>query len=135
VEPSRRTRGALLLLAPILVVAVIAGIVSFSSRGDAAFVYKQLHPGIVGAEKLELLIKDAREPTPEGPGSAARTVRCTPVGNSQRRTAWRCAVLYRSGKTIRYDVKIKPDGSYTGVDRSGQFLVSGCCVTGASASG
>jgi hypothetical protein len=129
-DPKRRTRAALLLVAPSLVVAVAAGIVTVSSRGDAAFVYEQKHPASVGSQELEVLIAKAREPTPEGPGAPAQRVRCRPGGNSPQRNPWRCSVLYGSGNTIRYTVTVKPNGAYVGADPTGQFLVRGCCVSG-----
>lgn len=131
-DANSQTRHALLLLAPILVVALIGGIVSFSSRGDAAFEFEQRHTGPVDARELEKLVRTAREPTPKGPGSAARTVRCQVRGNSPLRREWTCAARYPSGKTIRYQVTVRPNGSYSGIDRSGQFLVNGCCVQGAA---
>jgi hypothetical protein len=130
VDPSRRTRAALLLLGPILIVAAIAGIVAVSSRGDAAFVYEQQHPRSFGAQELEALVAKAREPTPAGPGANARAVRCTPGSRAQPRNPWACSVDYESGNTIRYRVEVGPDGSYEGGDPTGQFFVRGCCVSG-----
>lgn len=133
-DPRRRTRAALLLVAPVLVVAAAAGIAAVSSRGDAAFVYEQKHPANVGSQELELLIAKAREPTPEGQGAPAQRVHCRPGGSSPQRNPWQCSVLYGSGNTIRYQVTVRANGSYEGVDPTGQFLVHGCCVSGGRSS-
>ena len=129
-DPSRRTHRALLVLAPVLCVALIAAIVSFSSRGDAAFVYDQQHPRTVDPQELELLVQKARQPTPSGPGARGVSARCSPGGNSAQRNPWTCAVRYASGTTIRYRVIVKRDGSYSGGDRTRQFFINGCCVSG-----
>ena len=128
-DASRRTRGAVLLLAPILVVAVIAAVIAFSSRGDAAFVFDQQHSRVVDPRELEALVKKAPEPTPAGPGSSARDARCTPGSRAGERNPWSCVVRYASGTTRRYRVTVRPNGSYRGADRTGQFLVDGCCVS------
>jgi hypothetical protein len=128
VDPTRRTRRALLLLAPVLLVAVAAAIVTVSSRGDAAFVFEQQHPRTVIPSELETLVAKAPQPTPSGPGAPAGEVRCVPGSAARERNPWHCTVRYPSGDTIRYRVKVRPDGSYTGSDPTGQFLVRGCCV-------
>jgi hypothetical protein len=135
VDTSQRTRRALLLVGPILVVAAIAGVVSFSSRGDAAFQYEQEHPSTVDPRELELLVQKAPQPTPHGPGAAARSVDCTPGGHSPQRNPWSCTARYPSGKNIRYRITVRSNGSYTGADRTGQFLVRGCCVAGGTSAG
>jgi hypothetical protein len=132
VEATRRTRRALLLVAPVLLVAVVAAVVAVSSRGDAAFVYDQQHRSSVSPQELELLVQKAHQPTPTGPGRVADTVRCTPGGATGARNPWTCDASYPSGRTIRYGVNVKPDGSYVGADRTRQFFVRGCCVAGAS---
>ena len=129
-DATWRTRRALLLLGPILALAAIAAIISVSSRGDTAFVYDQQHPRLVGSQELELLIRKARQPTPSGPGARARNVNCTPGSNSPQRNPWRCSVRYASGKTIRYRVTVRTNGSYVGGDPTGQFFINGCCVSG-----
>jgi hypothetical protein len=132
VDAIRRIPGALLLLAPIVAVAAVAGVFTLSSRGDASLEYDQRHSGPPSARELELLIRKAREPTPEGPGSAARSVRCAAAGGAAPgQSAWSCSVRYGSGKAIRYRVTVRSNGAYSGADRSGQFLVNGCCVAGA----
>ena len=56
-------------------------------------------------------------------------VRCVPGSAARERNPWRCTASYRSGDTIRYSVKVRPDGSYSGNDPTGQFIVRGCCVS------
>ena len=129
-DPSRRTHRALLLLAPVLCTALIAAFASFSSRGDAAFVYDQQHPRTVDAQELELLVQKPRQPTPSGPGARGVSAHCTPGSNTPQRNPWSCAVKYASGRTIRYRVIVRRDGSYSGGDRTQQFFISGCCVSG-----
>ena len=110
--------------------ALIAAVVSFSSRGDAAFVYEQQHPRTVDPQELELLVQKARQPTPSGPGARGVGAHCIPRGSSPQRNPWTCAVKYASGTTIRYRVIVKRDGSYSGGDRTQQFFINGCCVSG-----
>lgn len=128
VEPVRRTRRALVLIGPVLLVAVVAGIVSFSSRGDAAFVFEQQHPSVVSGQELEALVAKAPEPTPHGPGARASSVRCVAGSASGERNPWTCTARYPSGQTRRYDVTVRPDGSYAGQTPTGRFEVNGCCV-------
>jgi hypothetical protein len=129
VDATRRTRLALLLLAPILLVAVAAAIATVSSRGDAAFVFEQQHPRTVSPSELETLVAKAPQPTPSGPGPVARRVDCQPGSATRERNPWSCTAHYPTGATIRYDLKVRPDGSYSGSDRTGQFNVRGCCVS------
>jgi hypothetical protein len=128
VEPTRRTRRALLLIAPVLLVAIVAGVIAFSSRGDAAFVFEQQHPRVVSAQELEALVKKAPEPTPHGPGAPAASVRCAAGSAARERNPWRCTARYPSGNTRRYLVNVRPDGSYSGQTTTGRFEVRGCCV-------
>jgi hypothetical protein len=129
VDATRRTRGALLLLGPVLVVAVVAAIVTVSSRGDAAFVFEQQHPRVVSPQELGGLIAKAPQPTPTGPGARARSVQCRAGSQTGERNPWACAAHYPSGDTIRYRVIVRPNGAYRGVDATGQFVVRGCCVS------
>lgn len=129
VDATRRTRRALLLLGPVLLVAVVAGIATVSSRGDAAFVFEQQHPRIVSARELEILVAKAPEPTPHGPGRPATSVRCVAGSATGQRNPWRCTVDYPSGQVRSFVVKVRPDGSYTGATPTGRFEVRGCCVS------
>ena len=131
-DPAGR---ALYLFVPFLAAGVVAAIVSFSSRGDAAFTFGQQHPHSVGVQELELLVAKAREPTPSGPGSTVRTARCVPGSATGRRNPWRCTVRYRSGTSLRYRVKLAGDGSYVGFDPTGNYSIRGCCVSPGTESG
>jgi hypothetical protein len=128
VSPSRTTRRALLLLAPVVLAGVIAGLWSISSRGDAAFVFDQSHPRSASNRELERLVRQPRQPTPTGPGKPGRSARCVPGSSSGQRNPWTCTVRYDRGKRIRYRVKVESDGSYVGQDRTGQFIIRGCCT-------
>lgn len=128
-EATRRTRRALILLAPVLVVAVVAGVISFSSRGDAAFVFDQQHPPVVDSRELEALVGKAPEPTTTGaPGGPSSEVRCTPGSARGERNPWRCVVRYASGTTRRYEVTVRGNGAYSGETPTGRFAINGCCV-------
>jgi hypothetical protein len=133
VDPSRQTYGALLLIGPILAVALAAAIFAVSSRGDAAFEFDQRHPRAVTQQELESLVLRARQPTPSGPGAPATRARCVARGSTGQRNPWSCTVGYGSGKTIRYRVIVKDDGSYRGGDGTQQFFIDGCCVSGPTA--
>jgi hypothetical protein len=130
VDPSRRTRRALLLVVPTVCIALAASGVSFSSRGDVAFVYDQQHPRAVGVQELEVLLQKARQPTPSGPGAPAVGASCRPGSNSPQRNPWTCTVRYASRTSIRYRVIVRTDGSYVGGDPRHGFYVNGCCVSG-----
>jgi hypothetical protein len=129
VDATRRTRRALLLLGPVLLVAVIAAIATVSSRGDAAFVFEQQHPRIVNSQELGTLVAKAPEPTPRGPGKPATSVRCIAGSATGQRNPWRCTARYSSGQVRLYVVHVRPDGSYRGETPTGRFEVRGCCVT------
>jgi hypothetical protein len=125
---SRSARRALLLVGPVALVAVVAGLWSISSRGDAAFTFDQQHPRAASDRELEALVRQPREPTPHGPGAPGRSARCVPGSASGQRNPWRCTVRYPSGRRIRYRVQVANDGKYVGQDRTGQFIIRGCCT-------
>jgi hypothetical protein len=132
-DPSWRTRRALLLVLPVLLVGLVGAVLAVASRGgDAAFQFEQEHPATVSPLQLETLVKKAPEPTPSGPGARATRVSCKPGSRRGARNPWTCSARYPSGHRIRYRIQVRPDGSYEGGDRTGQFVVRGCCVAGAS---
>ena len=126
--PSRVTRRALLLVAPVVAAGIVAGLWSISSRGDAAFVFDQQHPQSASDKELERLVRQPREPTPKGTGRPGVSARCVPGSARAQRNPWTCTVRYPSGKRIRYRVTVQPDGRYAGVDPTGQFNIDGCCA-------
>jgi hypothetical protein len=131
VTPTQRTRRALLLLLPVALVGLIAaGLAVVSRSSDAAFVFEQQHPSTLNPEELELLVKKAPEPRPHGPGRRADTVKCVPGSATGQRNPWACTASYPSGHRIRYRIELRRNGSYSGIDRTGQFAVRGCCVAG-----
>lgn len=120
-----------LLLIPALIVGVIAGFVAIAAReGDAAFVFSQQHPRLVHPRQMEVLIEKTSEPVGSGHGPPARRARCTPGTNGPKRNPWRCSVLYESGHTIRYTLRVDPNGRFAGADSTGVRNLSGCCITG-----
>jgi hypothetical protein len=122
-------RGAFLV--PVLLVAVVAGIVAIAARqGDAAFELRQEHPRTVQPRQLELLIEKTREPVASGRGKPVRRAQCKPGTSGPKRNPWRCTVLYESGNTIVYRVVVAPSGQFNGADRTGSYTVNGCCITG-----
>jgi hypothetical protein len=125
---SRSTRRALLLIGPVLLVGIAAALYSVSSRGDAAFVFDQQHARAASDRELEALVRQPREPTPEGPGEPGRSARCAPGSATGQRNPWTCTVRYPSGKRIRYRVQVARNGRYVGQDRTGQFIIRGCCT-------
>lgn len=126
--PSRVTRRALLLVGPVLAIGIVAALWSVSSRGDPAFVFDQQNPRSASDVELEGLVRQPREPTPEGPGQSGDSARCVPGSAAGQRNPWTCTVRYPSGKRIRYRVTVEPDGRYVGVDPTGQFNIDGCCT-------
>jgi hypothetical protein len=134
VDPGRRARRALILIAPTLAVGLIAAVVAVASRGgDPAFEFDQRHPRTISPLELETLVRKAPEPTPEGPGPPARSVKCVAHGRTGQRNPWDCDADYPTGHRIVYRIHVRVDGSYSGVDPTGQFVVRGCCVAGGTA--
>jgi hypothetical protein len=125
---SRTTRRALLLLAPVLAMGIVATLWAVSSRGDPAFVFDQQHPRTASDKELERLVRQPREPTPEGLGQPGESARCVPGSARGQRNPWTCTVRYPSGKRIRYRITVERDGRYAGVDPTGQFNIDGCCT-------
>ncbi|HKP91380.1 MAG TPA: hypothetical protein VJT75_15555 [Thermoleophilaceae bacterium] len=125
---SRVTRRALLLIAPVVAIGIVAALWSVASRGDPAFTFDQQHPRGASDRELENLVRQPREPTPEGPGQPGESARCVPGSATGQRNPWTCTVLYPSGKRIRYRVQVQANGRYRGVDPTGQFNIDGCCT-------
>src|SRR5438132_7802011 len=129
-------RKALLLVAPVVAIGIAGAVVAIHSReSDAAFLYRQEHPLTIEPPALAALVKKAPDPEPSGARAPATSVSCQPGKSAQQRNPWHCTVSYASGNVLRYRIMVRPNGSYEGVDPTGQFIVSGCCVAGASPSG
>ena len=129
-------RRALFLIAPVVAIGVCGAVVAVASHeSDAAFLYRQQHPITIEPTALETLVKKASDPEPNGGRAPARSVSCQPGGSAQQRNPWHCTVDYASGHVIRYRINVRPNGAYEGVDPTGQFVISGCCVPGAAPSG
>lgn len=133
-DPVRRARTAVLFLLPPITVGLVAAVVAVAARGgDPAFEFAQRHPAEISPLELETLVRKAPEPTPTGPGARAQSVHCVAHGHTGQRNPWDCAARYPSGHRIVYRIHVRLDGSYSGVDPTGQFVVRGCCVAGGTA--
>lgn len=116
-----------------LIPALLAGIagtgVALHAReGDAAFEFAQRHPKRVQPENLAELVAKAREPVAGGDGARADRARCTSRGSDDLGNPWVCTVRYASGRTLRYRIRVAPDGSMAGSSRAGYGEITGCCV-------
>jgi hypothetical protein len=124
----------MLMLVPILVVGVVAGLSAIAAhQGDAAFVFYQEHPRTVQPRQLELVVQKSHEPLPEGPGLRGTAARCRPGTRGPKRNPWRCTVRYGSGRSVSYSIQVEANGSFRGADREGTRVITGCCVAGGSA--
>ena len=122
-------RRAFLLMLPVAVVGVIGGLVAIAAReSDASFVYRQQHSASIEPGQVEKAVMRAREPVPGNNGTAARSGKCTPGGQSERRNPWQCSIKYGSGRVVVYRVEIGPDGAFRGLNQAGDRLVRGCCI-------
>ena len=124
------------LLVPVLALGIAgAGVAIRLHESDAAFLYRQEHPLTVEAPALAALVKKAPDPVPGGGRAPSRSASCVPGRGGQLRNPWQCTVVYTSGHLLHYRITIRPNGSYAGSDPTGQFVVTGCCVPGASPTG
>jgi hypothetical protein len=122
-------RRALLVILPVAVVGVVGAIVAIAAREtDANFVFRQQHAATVEPRQVERAVMRAREPVPGDNGTRAVKGRCTPGKGGETRNPWTCVIDYASGRRVTYRVIIGPDGSFRGVNATGERLVNGCCV-------
>jgi hypothetical protein len=122
-------RGVLVVL-PLLAVGVAGALALLVVReSDAAFVFRQQHSRTIEPTEVALAVKTAREPVFSGKGSQAVAVSCRPGRLGDLRNPWSCRVRYASGRRVRYTLTIAPDGGWSGVDRTGDRHVRGCCFT------
>jgi hypothetical protein len=130
-DPMRR---GLLILLPLVVVGVVAGLSAIGAReGDAAFVFYQEHPRTILPAQFELILQKTQEPLPTGPGTPVSAAKCTPGTSGPKRNPWSCVVTYGSGTKTKYSLEIQPSGNFKGVDPTGTRIVTGCCLTGGNA--
>lgn len=127
-------RRALLIVLPVALVGVVGGLVAIAAReSDANFVFRQQHASTVEPRQVERLVMRAREPVPGNNGTAAVKGTCAPGKQGERRNPWSCRIRYRSGRVVVYRVEIAADGSFRGVNPTGERLVRGCCIAVPSA--
>lgn len=122
-------RRPAVLVAPLLI-AGLAGTVAVlkSHESNAAFVLQQQSLSSVPASALERFVASAPDPQPGTGRRKGLGAACTPGGSGELRNPWSCTVRYPRAHAITYRVAITPQGRVTGVDRSGQLRVYGCCV-------
>jgi hypothetical protein len=127
-------RKALLLVLPVAVVGVIGALVSIAAReSDANFVFRQQHAATVEARQVERAVMRAEEPVYGGNGTRAVAGTCKPGTEGERRNPWLCRIRYQSGRRVAYRIEIESDGSWHGVNSTGERLVRGCCIAVPSA--
>lgn len=123
------SRRVLAFAAPLLIAGIAGtGVALHAREGDAAFLYAQAHPARVQPENLADLVAKAREPVPSGRGAPATSARCSGRRADELGNPWVCVVRYGSGRTIRYRVRVAPDGRISGFSRAGNGEITGCCV-------
>lgn len=127
-------RRGLLIVIPVVVIGVVAALVSIKDReADAQFILRQQHPVTVEPREVEIIVAKAHEPVAGGHGAASTSARCRPGSSGERGNPWSCTVHYASGDTFVYAIQVKPDGSLSGSDPTGQRVIEGCCVAAVTA--
>jgi hypothetical protein len=103
---------------------LMGALVALANRGaDAQFLQDQRHPPNLRPADVERVVRSAPDPASgKGSGESASCER--PLGNP-----WSCVVRFRSGKSVRMNVRVQPDGYYSGryVGVPGA-AASGCCI-------
>ena len=118
---------------PLLVAGLAGTMITLGARdADTAFLYRQEHPLRISPAQVERVVRTAPDPVgvPRAPG---RRAHCRPTTRRGLRNPWRCSVSYGSGRTARYRVTVRADGSYVGRYLGGSSTVEGCCVKGPGA--
>ncbi|HEX8086000.1 MAG TPA: hypothetical protein VF529_17035 [Solirubrobacteraceae bacterium] len=120
-------RRALLLFGPVILAGLLLAFFAVRDRGkESAFALEQQRLARLDAATLEAALGLAREPREAGDGKPALSVECTPGKSGvELRNPWRCVARYPSGETIRYTVRIQPDGRFQGADRGNVRRVVG----------
>ena len=122
------SRLSILLVVPLVAVGMAGAIVTLVTREpDAAFDYRQRNPVRNDADEVQQVDMNAPEPV-AGTQTKARDARCRPGTEGDIRNPWRCTVRYASGARFEFEVRLEADGSFNGVDPTGEHLISGCCV-------
>ena len=120
-------RSRAILLIGVAVLGLGGTVVALNAReGDDAFLAAQERGTTVTDRSVAAAVKLAREPVAAGSGSRASRAQCLSEGRDPSR--WFCLVEYRSGAFVEYNVRVEPNGKFTGVDDAGQRRISGCCV-------
>jgi hypothetical protein len=95
-------------------------------NADPGFISAQEHPASIEPTVLATAVALGNEPLPDGSGRQARGARCRPGSpDGPLHNPWSCAVLYPSGRTIRYRIRVRLNGDFHGEDASGTAIVDG----------
>jgi hypothetical protein len=117
----------LLLFGPTIAVGLIALVVSAGARdADPQLISAERRPPSIEAIVLANAVALAREPLPGDKGRPARSARCRPGSTGgPLHNPWSCDVLYPSGRTIRYRIRVRFDGGFRGESPDGSAVVDG----------
>ena len=124
---ARLMRG--IVVAALLALGVGGAIFAVADRQtDDPLVLELTHPRSVAPLAVERAVGTAPDPVAIANGrKTPQTVRvdCTAGGPGALRNPWSCTGHYSNGDAVRYQVTIKPDGSWVGRHRP---PISGCCI-------
>jgi hypothetical protein len=113
----------------LLAVGIVGGVVAIAGHAsDDAFTYAQQHSVQLEPLQVARLVEKAPEPVAGGHGTRAVDATCTPGHRDNRRNPWLCRVRYASRRRIGYTITIAPNGSFYGVNPTGDRVVNGCCL-------
>jgi hypothetical protein len=117
----------LLLFGPTIAVGIVACVVAIGARnGDPQFVSAQQHPVSIEPAVLGAAVALAREPLPNDNGRPARSARCRAgSANGPLHNPWSCAVLYPSGRTVHYVIRVRLSGDFHGENADGSAVIDG----------
>jgi hypothetical protein len=117
-----------LVAVPFVVAGIAGSVAAVAGRdSDPAFDFRQRHPVALTAEQVQRAVIESPEPVP-GARTRAKGARCASHGPGDLHNPWTCTVSYASGRAKTYRVRIEADGSYRGLDPSGDYLIYGCCA-------
>ena len=111
----------------LIAVGVTTALLAIAAReDDPRLLSDQRHPPTLTESAVARALASTREPLRGGRGTRARSARCRAGHqNGPLRNPWSCRVVYRSGRTVRYDVRVLPTGRLYGVDAARTAVVQG----------
>ena len=139
-KPSRLRRGATwaraAVLVPLLALANVSFVFVRARQGQGQpYVDRQRQAQALTPQAVARVVRVAPDPVTR---KAGLTSRCVALGNGALRNPWTCAIRYREGRVISYQVTINADGSYSGDNELVRFrgqrftdtgTINGCCIT------